>query len=907
MSLSELLEKEGVNRQASSFPTSLRELRSKITPKDLVSNAARKRMTLRLLPASESAPTREMKALSDQIDSEAQKIQGKISKGLKEAGVWAHVPRLAMVAVLLGKEREATGDPVAFSKDKMVARIVDGSDFGGRNPWPWVQVKGKEAGYTLHQRNPTMSRHPLDKGGKMKGYIAFYKGKKMEVKAISALSAREIAAEKFRARKPYDVEVVLAEKGGKQVTHMPMFASEETPMTLAHILDSEGLRTADTSGGKYLVRNIEKATNLKFTGAEDTGYEGDGEFGGEGAVYRFENESGDIVEVYYEAAFDEGEEIDQESYSADMDGRFKEFNSERDLMRALKKVAKTAARPRPEFTVQGYKGFTDQIRDLDVLHTEAMELKAEIDSAVGPLLERKGKLDKEMKKIHSTIKADYKDSLDKIGKITIDRKTQLVEAQAELSVVARKGTLNQVNAKLLEAVIAEYGDEVAAFIQTTQAALQDSNKTMAISFKGFEIERKADVKAASEKSAGLADLLSKFQDYLRKSWKRVVAVAKNALGMVESASGKVEKAHGNLEKALAQVERGGRMAASPSLKWDLGIAKLLPQHSIDPNGGRKRKTPVMSFGTRGNEDAWALGDSGEGMFILPRLVGGEYKRVLVQDLIDQGLARPDAEVGPDGERSIKRWVGQEEVEEVYLKRILRYLKSEGFQIVGVGDTQLDGEDMVKVVVKMNRMASDRTAAIRGDLVTEVPIGSGRRDVWKKNLDERSAIEFVNSYVEEHGDPTDHDMHVFLVTPAGEYRLKDPGGTRPRFEKARMASDRTTLIRMASELPKGSDERRAILAGLKVAADPRKISKALLKKMEDSQAGPGSHGWSVDSKYERDLEKAVAALVKEGMDFDKKTMDALIFTEVDASDLPAHNRKFKGLKNLFRALQNVWEG
>ena len=331
-------------------------------------------------------------------------------------------------------------------------------------------------GYTLHQRNPTMSRHPLDKGGKMKGYIAFYKGKQMEVKAISALSAREIAAEKFRARKPYDVEVVLAEKDGKQVTHMPMFASEETPMTLAHILESEGL--------------------------------------------------------------------------------------------------KTAARPYPEFTVQGYKGFTDQIRDLDVLHTEAMELKAEIDSAVAPLLERKGKLDKEMKKIHETIKADYKDSLDKIGNITIERKTQLVEAAAQVKVVERRGSVSQVNAKLLQAVIDEYGDEVAAFIQTTQEALRDSNKTMAISFKGFEIERKADVKAASEKSAGLADLLSKFQDYLRKSWKRVVAVAKNALGMVESASGKVEKAHGNLEKALAQVERGGRSAMDLTARSGLGRGEI---------------------------------------------------------------------------------------------------------------------------------------------------------------------------------------------------------------------------------------------------------------------------------------------------------------------------------------------
>ena len=212
------------------------------------------------------------------------------------------------------------------------------------------------------------------------------------------------------------------------------------------------------------------------------------------------------------------------------------------------------------------------------------------------------------------------------------------------------------------------------------------------------------------------------------------------------------------------------------------------------------------------------------------------------------------------------------MEEVYLKRILRYLKSEGFQIVGVGDTQLDGEDMVKVVVKMNRMASDRTAAIRGDLVTEVPIGSGRRDVWKKNLDERSAIEFVNSYVEEHGDPTDHDMHVFLVTPAGEYRLKDPGGTRPRFEKARMASDRTTLIRMASELPKGSDERKAILAGLKTAGGIE----------EFAGLGDGYGSWTWPFSREK-VEKAVKAgadidMIIQGLEGDlprganKKTQD-----------------------------------
>ena len=91
------------------------------------------------------------------------------------------------------------------------------------------------------------------------------------------------------------------------------------------------------------------------------------------------------------------------------------------------------------------------------------------------------------------------------------------------------------------------------------------------------------------------------------------------------------------------------------------------------------------------------------------------------------------------------------------------------------------------------------------------------------------------------------------------------------------------------------------------ADPRKISKTLLGMMEASAAGPGAQAWKTSSKLVRGLEKAVAALAGEGMDFDKKTMDALIVFGVGASDLPAHSRKFKGLKNLFSALQNVWEG
>ena len=53
------------------------------------------------------------------------------------------------------------------------------------------------------------------------GYIAFYKGKQIEVRADTAYDAQCRAAALFKARKTYEVTVVLAEKDGQQVTHNP--------------------------------------------------------------------------------------------------------------------------------------------------------------------------------------------------------------------------------------------------------------------------------------------------------------------------------------------------------------------------------------------------------------------------------------------------------------------------------------------------------------------------------------------------------------------------------------------------------------------------------------------------------------------------------------------------------------
>jgi hypothetical protein len=57
----------------------------------------------------------------------------------------------------------------------------------------------------------------------MNGYIAWYNGKRLEVYAESAYKAQLKAAELFKAKKSYEVDVKLAEKDGKPVVHVADF------------------------------------------------------------------------------------------------------------------------------------------------------------------------------------------------------------------------------------------------------------------------------------------------------------------------------------------------------------------------------------------------------------------------------------------------------------------------------------------------------------------------------------------------------------------------------------------------------------------------------------------------------------------------------------------------------------
>lgn len=57
----------------------------------------------------------------------------------------------------------------------------------------------------------------------MNGYKAFYRNKTCEVMASTSYEAQQKAALIFKAKKAYDVNVILCEKEGEQVTHKPLF------------------------------------------------------------------------------------------------------------------------------------------------------------------------------------------------------------------------------------------------------------------------------------------------------------------------------------------------------------------------------------------------------------------------------------------------------------------------------------------------------------------------------------------------------------------------------------------------------------------------------------------------------------------------------------------------------------
>jgi hypothetical protein len=79
------------------------------------------------------------------------------------------------------------------------------------------------------------------------GYIAFYKSKKVEVYADTTYEAQQLAAQHFKARKSYDVTVMLAEKNGQPVTHSTTTLASSSIRQIEAAISLLSSRTAATA------------------------------------------------------------------------------------------------------------------------------------------------------------------------------------------------------------------------------------------------------------------------------------------------------------------------------------------------------------------------------------------------------------------------------------------------------------------------------------------------------------------------------------------------------------------------------------------------------------------------------------------------------------------------------------
>ncbi len=126
------------------------------------------------------------------------------------------------------RDKEERAKPVGHRFTNKLANKLGVSQFKKPTAEQVEKYNGKGI-YSENRKDKSdiKPRERFEQGGDTEGengYVAFYKGKRMEVYANSSYQAQKKAAEAFKAKKSYDVTVVLAEKGGAQVTHTPDFA-----------------------------------------------------------------------------------------------------------------------------------------------------------------------------------------------------------------------------------------------------------------------------------------------------------------------------------------------------------------------------------------------------------------------------------------------------------------------------------------------------------------------------------------------------------------------------------------------------------------------------------------------------------------------------------------------------------
>lgn len=167
------------------------------------------------------------------------------------------------------KERDAAR--LALPKGKRVSKVgwknQYGASKGGRtyyesrenrsdrkspeykSGYPYLEM----GGYTHRLDSAIMAKGGAIGNGR-NGYVAFYKGKMIEVYADSSYGAQKTAAQYFKAKKEYEVNVMLAELDGKQYIQRTEFAEGGFMAKGGEIAE---FRVVPMKIGEGALRNIE--------------------------------------------------------------------------------------------------------------------------------------------------------------------------------------------------------------------------------------------------------------------------------------------------------------------------------------------------------------------------------------------------------------------------------------------------------------------------------------------------------------------------------------------------------------------------------------------------------------------------------------------------------------------------
>lgn len=110
-------------------------------------------------------------------------------------------------------------------------------------------------------------------GSGKNGYVAFYKGKRIEVYADTKYQAQQLAAKHFNAKKEWEVNVVLAEVDGKPYVQSTAFAKGGTTASKKWVVN---FSSEDDSKTKYVTaRSESEAINKGFMALSNDGEDSD--------------------------------------------------------------------------------------------------------------------------------------------------------------------------------------------------------------------------------------------------------------------------------------------------------------------------------------------------------------------------------------------------------------------------------------------------------------------------------------------------------------------------------------------------------------------------------------------------------------------------------------------------------